>query len=177
MYAVEGQGTKTEENRLNTWDEWKQKIEIKNGYAVMMFTDRFEVEVYPFSKQIEKHLMECFEDKLLDLRVFNENAEYRIFRGDAGKAFRFRIQDDTGEEYYDDEQYLDIDEARSLESFQKGKIVRATGGGYYKLPLETFYGAKVRLRNYLAYEEDSGQAYIKDWRLLGFYLETGEEQG
>ena len=75
---------------MDGWSVWKSKIEMEKGYAVMMFTDRFEVDGYPLSPECEQMLASGFEDKLLDMRVFNEEKEYRIFRGDAGRDFHFR---------------------------------------------------------------------------------------
>ncbi len=55
--------------------------------------------------------------------------------------------------------------------FQKNSLVRATGGGCYELPLKGFQDAKIRLRNYLGYYEESGQAYVRDWRLTDVFQE------
>ena len=151
-----------------TWEAWKQKVRITDGYAVLMLTDRFLVDRYPLSDDTERLIESFFEQKLLDMRVFDQSVEYRIFRTDAGGDFRFRVLPDEGEEYFDESQYLDIDEPRSKESFEQGKEVRATGGGSYHLPLEYYQDAKVIVRNYIAYDENSGQAYIRDWRLAGF---------
>ena len=57
--------------------------------------------------------------------------------------------------------------------FKAGHMVRATGGGIYHLPLETMNNAKVEIRNYVGYDEETGQAYLKDWRLRRFFVEKG----
>lgn len=156
----------------DTWEDLEYKVQIQRGYAIIMTTDRFVADEYPLSTQNKEYLKSNIE-KLLDMRIFNEHAEYRVFRGDIGRSFMMRFKQDTeGEDYYDDEQYLDIDESRSAPGFQKGKQVRATGGGYYALPLDSCKGIKLIIRNYLGYRDGSGQAYIKDWRLLGFYQEN-----
>lgn len=150
------------------WYDYRNKISIKNGYAVVMFTDKFEFLAYPFDEKTNKILNEDFEKKLIDMRIFNKDKEYRIFRGDISGNFHFRDSDDyIKNDYYDDEQYLDIDTKRSADSFKNDGIVRATGGGNYKLPFCDFNDIKICIRNYIDYDNESGQAYIKDWRLVG----------
>lgn len=165
---------------LKTWADVKKEINVADGYAVVIFTDSFEVEKYPIlSDKTEKLLEEHLHDRLLDLRVFDESYEYRLFRGDAGSEFNSRIINDKNPranegldagDYFDDEQYLDIDTKASKEIFEKEKKVYATGGGKYSLPLPDMNDTKIRIRNYIAYEEDTGTAYIRDWRPAGFII-------
>lgn len=155
-----------------TWEDFKQQIEMSEGYAVIMLTDSFIVDRYPLSSENEKLLEEALDQKLLDMRIFNENIEYRLFRTDAGKEFRISRLSDEGRDFFDESQYLDVDDKRSEESFKRDGIVRATGGGYYRLPLESYRNAKVIIRNYVDYDENSGQAYVKAWRLAGFTMEV-----
>lgn len=160
-------------NTEKKWNQWRDEIlsSISGGYAVMMFTDRFEVDIWPLAEQNEERLEKEMSQKLLDMRVFCESAEYRIFRSFVGAEFVAAYSRDEGQEYYDDEQYLDIDEKESAKTFGQAQMVRAMGGGYYRLPLESYRRMKVRIRNYVAYDEASGQAYIKGWRLVGFFQE------
>lgn len=147
-----------------SWEEWKKKVSISKGYAVVMCTDSFLVTQYP-DREAEKIIIREWNDKLLDIRIFDSHEEYRLFRGDIGREFSEVILYDGMGDYYDDEQYLDIDTARS----KKGKI-KATGGGSYMLPFEEFHGIKIRIRNYLGYD-GNGQAYIKAFRLVDFEKE------
>lgn len=172
---------------MSEWEEYKGKIEQemeeKDGYAIIMFTDRFEVDKYPLSEERKKDLEQNFGQKLVDMRVFNEECECRIFRGDAGKKFHWRVRKDvkknqsdgrSSEQYFDDEQYLDIDEIKSKRSFKEEGKVYATGGGAYRIPVKSYdevKNAKLIIRNYLEYEEETGQAYIKDWRLVKIFRE------
>lgn len=151
-----------------TWNEWKAKFKIEDGYAVMMFTDRFFIDRYPLSTENEAFLQTAFADKLLDMRIFNKAAEYRLFRGDVGRKIQFREARDMDKDFYDELQYFDIDYRRSAVSFADKKLVCAAAGGYYKLPLDSFQDVQIRIRNYVDYEPDTGQAYIKDWRLVEF---------
>lgn len=164
---------------MSGWKEWKKKIEVEKGYAILLFTDRFQVDEWPLSKENEDGLEKDFDDKLLDMRVFCEEMESRIFRGDAGSDFFSRTAIDAGRDFYDDEQFLDIDETLSEKGENGFWKIRATGGGSYCLPVKAFVNtkglladsiqnAKIRLRNYIDYDEKSGQAYIRDWRLCGF---------
>ena len=156
---------------MNMWEEWKEKIEIENGYAMLMYTDRFDLDRYPLSEETEKYLSKNLEVKLLDMRIFNKKSEFRLFRGDVGRDLKCRVCKDEGRDFYEDEQYLDIDDIRSGKCFEKEGVVRATGGGYYRLPLESYKDVKVIIKNYVDYDKETGQAYIKDWRLAGFVTE------
>lgn len=140
---------------------------IHNGYAVMCYTDRFSVAKYPFDSNAEKEWKKNFH-KLLDCRIFDKDSEVHMMRGDIGRAFTSRTITDNEEkrDYYDDEQFLDIDAKRSEKLFQSSHRVRATGGGEYFLPLDSYKDAKAVIRNYISYD-DIRQAYISDWRLAG----------
>lgn len=152
--------------------------EMSEGFLFAMLTDEIVFERWPLEPEEKKSFWEK-EGKLLDIRIFNEKKELRMFRGDIGRAFSGRLLEDDGEvleassEYYDEEQYLDIDSKRSAGLFAREGKVRATGGGCYRLPLSGFENAKVRLRNYLGYYEKTGQAYVKDWRLVKLFQEKG----
>lgn len=98
------------------WKKWNSKIDIDNGYAIIMCTDRFIIAEYPMG-EVESELDEIWENRLLDIRVFNSEKEYRLFRGDVGRGFSERILDDRAGDYFDDEQYLDIDTKRSKKTF------------------------------------------------------------
>lgn len=150
-------------------------IEIKNGYAVMMFTDRFELDTYPLSEKTEQYLAENFKRKLLDMRVFDAEIEYRVFRGDVGQKLHERILKDNGEDQLEDEQYLDIDTIASAKSFQENHMVKATGGGCYRLPQDGFHDMKVKIKKHIAYEPETGQAYIRDWRLVDFFVQKEDK--
>lgn len=153
---------------MKTWNEFKKPEHIKKGYAVMCYTDQFSVEKYPFDHDTEEEWKKNFH-KLLDCRIFNEDSELHMMRGDIGKEFTCRTITDDGTncDYYDDEYFLDIDARRSQKLFQTSGRVLATGGGEYKLPLDSYKDAKIIIRNYVAYDS-IGQAYIFDWRLAGF---------
>ena len=151
------------------WKKWNSKIDIDNGYAIIMCTDRFIIAEYPMG-EVESELDEIWENRLLDIRVFNSEKEYRLFRGDVGRGFSERILDDRAGDYFDDEQYLDIDTKRSKKTFMEQKKVRATGGGFYMLPLDDYQDIKLKIRNYLGYDE-RGHAYVKAVRLIGFEKE------
>lgn len=157
---------------MTTWGSFKQQIEIAEGYAVIMHTEHFIVDRFPLSSENERLMEDSAEQKLLDIRVFNESIEYRLFRPDVGKEFRFVCLSDENREFFDDSHYLDIDEKCSAETFMKDGTVGATGGGFYKLPLEDYHNVKVVIRNYVDYDADSGQAYIESWRLTGFKTEV-----
>lgn len=150
--------------------------EMESGYLFAMFTDRIVFEEWPLTEEMHA-LFRDGEEKLLEARIFTETAEHKLFRGDIGRVFGApRVIDDrlVQKAYFDEEQYLDIDEKRSEQEFAARQYVRATGGGAYHLPISDYRNVKIRIRNYIDYYEETGQAYISDWRLLGIYNEKRE---
>lgn len=142
-------------------------------YVIITYTDSFEVIKYSDLSDAK-----IKEEKLLDIRIFNESAEIRMYRDYCGNTFYpiveivdSRMQDKF--EYYDDYQYIDIDTKRSVKN-SDGKV-RATGGGWYRFPFsgKDIEGIKLQIRNYVAFDQN-GQAYIKAWRLVSFCNNKGE---
>lgn len=153
------------------WDNFKSEITITNGYAVVMFIDEFIVEKYPLELDDQTKLQNEWNKKLLDIRVFNKDKEYRVFRGDLGSPFCYSCIEDDSEklECFEDEQYLDIDTTKTGNGF-----VSATGGGSYKLPVYGKGDIKVYIKNYIDYDT-MGQAFIRKWRLTDI-REEGDKQ-
>lgn len=156
-------GTTTESDLLSVAKKYYH--EGCSVYAV--YTDRFycgtELDIDT------KHLLE--------LRIFTAADELRISRLNIGNNFGWRYIDDTAFErslsgetddslcrfsdrIYDEEHYLDIDATKS-----EGFCYTTTGGGRYTLPVEN--AEKVRIRNYLEYDEN-GIVIISDFRIVGF---------
>lgn len=116
------------------------------------------------------------EEKLLEIRCFDERGEFYARRDCADGEFSVReITADTArtgenvfsEETYadgsfDEAQYLDIDSAASKD----GKTY-ATGGGCYHLPPDAQGKPLILVRIYYKYDED-GVARKFDWRLVEF---------
>lgn len=100
--------------------------------------------------------------------------------------------------YFDKNYFLDIDattlESRNssdsadsdhIERQTKWNYIPGTGKKGYSLPVEikttqitvdegktsTIATNQIRIRNYVAYYEETGQAYIRDWRIVGFVYE------
>ena len=146
-------------------NEFIQNIDIQ-GYAVIMLTDEFKVDKYPLTDNID-------EDRLLDIRVFNKDKEYRLFRDNIASDFFYRLIDDTASdsEYKDkyiEKQRLDLDMKKGKDDHGR---VSAQGGGTYYIPLDipgdNESDLKVVVYNYVGYD-DNGMAYIKDYRLVEF---------
>lgn len=116
----------------------------------------------------------------LEIRIFDEESEAKWFRASVEKQFRFRerrdVQNDKKETdglfWWDESQYLDVDTKRTQKARLQGRLspgtVYATGGGEYPLPIEDYTDAKIRIRNYLGEDPDTGELYAADWRLAGF---------
>lgn len=162
--------------KIETMEQfWSCAGEIGKGFIFAMLTDEIIWESWPLEPDARKMFQEK-EEKLLDVRVYDSKREVRIFRSDIGRAFRGRSLNDEKEtpdeqDYFDEEQYLDIDDKASEKLFVSEGKVQTTGGGKYHLPLPGFRNAKIQIRNYLGYYEESGQAYVKDWRIMGLFQE------
>lgn len=162
--------------KIETMEQfWSCADGIERGFIFAMLTDEILWERWPLEPDRKKFFQEK-ERKLLDVRVFDREREVRISRSDAGREFQGRSLNDQKEtpefqDYFDEEQFLDIDDKRSEELFAREGKVQATGGGKYRLPLSDFRNAKLQIRNYLGYYEESGQAYVKDWRLRDLFQE------
>ncbi len=121
--------------------------------------------------------------KLLELRIFNEKAEYRAFRDNLGETKFFeRIASDADPKYairFDELHYLDIDAKRTAKCEEENALV-TTGGGKFFL-FDKCSKRKVLVRTYLKRSErntatsvnaekyDShGIEYAFDWRIVGY---------
>lgn len=134
-------------------------------FFVAHYTDKFDVGIW--NKDIIKNV-----NKLLELRVFDKNKEWKLFRSDIGKDFSYRFQgedDNKGEgvDYFDEIQLLDIDTKRSKKA---PGVMHTTAGGSYNLPKDIEYldRAAIRVRHYFGVDSESGQAFIIDYRLVDF---------
>ena len=135
-----------------------------SGYALIQCTDRYIVLELSVSD------IDISENKLLEIRIFNEGEERRLFRLD------LHVRNDIGLkpeiDYFDQQQILDIDTTKKLE----GNYVRSTGGGVYTIPKSVFRvfrgnlgQAAVIIRHYFGVTK-AGQAYIKDFRCVEFIV-------
>ncbi|MCR5530872.1 MAG: hypothetical protein K6F26_03375 [Lachnospiraceae bacterium] len=145
-----------------------------NVFVVITETDCFSVRLFS-----EFDLNGWNAEKALDIRVFDEKKELRIFRDYIGNEFHDEVElcdSILKDKYsiYDDYQFLDVDLKRT--NSESGRI-RATGGGEYCFPGTPNKQSKIRIKNYVDYD-DNGQAYIVAWRLAGFaavdYIEKTE---
>lgn len=160
------------------WSEFKNKEEIKkigkdnNGYLYAAFTDKILLCNWLGIEEEKENQIEKDFEKLLEIRVFDKTSEFRMARTSLGREFNERFIDDTSKndkynDYFDENQFLDIDSTKS--SFQDNKMkITTTGGGKYELPFECGNDQRIIIRNYIGYYEQSGQAYVKDWRIVGF---------
>lgn len=159
------------------WNEVKTDTEvqkIKEGYVYAAFTDRVCLLKWPLSQKDEETIEQSFE-QMLECRIFNEQMEYRMIRSAIKKDWKKHFikdnaaEDDT-EQYYTEKQYLDIDSTKTKIT-EEGLQLTTTGGGRFILPVnydKKPVDIKVKIRNYLGYYEETGQAYVRDWRICGF---------
>lgn len=119
---------------------------------------------------------------LTELRIFNDDSEFKLSRYNIGGDFKWRYISDTAfkkklenenDEFlqkfdnriFDEIQYLDIDSTKSNE-----KNYTTTGGGKYTLPIEN--AERIIIRSYLDYDEH-GILSINDFRIVKI-LRKGE---
>ena len=136
-----------------------------NTFFVAQYTDKFDIGIW--NENIIKNT-----NKLLELRVFDKDKEWKLFRSDIGKDFSYRFQgeeDNKGEgvDYFDEVQLLDIDITISSKDSRE---MYTTAGGKYKLPkdISDLDRAAIRVRHYFGVDNESGQAFIRDYRLVDF---------
>ncbi len=138
-----------------------------NGYVVAALTDRYVVDFWP----MQNDTLEGSEDKALEIHIFNRDEERRLFRSDISKDFCEVViseGENDGGKYFDEYQYLDIDDTKVGGSVNGGFEVRSTGGGKYFVPLPRIKNACVHIRYYLGKYSQTGQSRIEKWRLVDF---------
>ncbi|EFU76501.1 type III-D CRISPR-associated protein Csx19 [Lachnoanaerobaculum saburreum] len=154
------------------------------GYALIQCTDCYTVLELPVSDidiyentdgykalKLSAKDIDISENKLLEIRIFNEDEERRLFRLDLQDEFCYYVINDANLkpeiDYFDQQQILDIDTTKKLE----GNCVRSTGGGVYTIPKSVFGDdlgkAAIIIRHYFGVTP-IGQAYIKDFRCVKF---------
>ena len=144
---------------MATFAEFLSAAAGMSGYMTAALTDEYIVDTFPETI----NTLEGKEDKIMEVRVFNENKEIRLFRPDVSGEFCMRVMDDSQgrPESFDEYQYLDIDS-----TVNAGGAVRIqTGGGKFDLPVRS-REPKIRIRYYLGKYEKTGHVRITDWRLV-----------
>ena len=146
----------------------KAKKEITKGYIIAALTDEYIVDYW--SNENPDVILNNKDKKILEVRIFDDKKECRISRyniSDDSKDFIYRKICDIEEkrDSYDEWQFLDIDETIPLD--ENGKVT-STGGGKYKLPLDSSVNAKILIRYYLGKYEETGQSRVEDWRVVTF---------
>ena len=104
--------------------------------------------------------------KLLDIRVFDGEREFRAWRDNLDGRFRTRALDDgCGLPYYDETHILDSRAARPLSD---GRTEFSTmAGGAYILPTGPDTD-RVVVRTYFGVNQLNGIEYPVDWRVVRF---------
>ena len=138
-------------------NELTEKAEKYSGNAMMIHTDKFGCCRFDGIIPDIEHLLE--------IRIFNEEKEFKALRPDISKDFVWReLSDNIGYDgNYDEIQYLDIDTTKSGYTF--------IGGGTYTMPESGL--EKAVIRHYFTYDED-GLEKVVDERIVKF-LKKGEE--
>lgn len=183
-YSLDMEGFKKLRERFAQGETCERKPASQKIYLFAMTTECIKFFVVNDTRPDEKELSELAQNGL-EIRVFDEKREAKWFRTSIDKEFGFRPPDDDilkkdSLHIWDESQYLDIDDERTKDAIKNGEIpkgtVFATGGGKYPLPLEKYKNAKIKVRNYLGEDPDTGELYVEDWRLIGL-VEGIEERG
>ena len=181
-YSMDLEGFKKLRECFARGGSCESKPDSQRIYLFAMTTECIKFFIVNDTRPDEKELRELAQNGL-EIRVFDEKREAKWFRTSIDKEFGFRpLYDDILKRdslhIWDESQYLDIDDKRTKEAIKRGKIqegtVFATGGGKYPLPLERYKDAKIKIRNYLGEDPDTGELYVEDWRLTG--LEEGTKK-
>jgi len=107
--------------------------------------------------------------RLLELRVFNLEREFKAVRTQIGKAFKWRIAEEAGvddEFYLFETQLLDIDRDKMKGQDFGGEFI-SMGGGKYSIPAEPDCDS-VELVNYIKFD-DYGNMQFVDFRIKRFF--------
>lgn len=152
----------------------KEQYSIFEGSDyIAVLTDRIDCGKYSGGRFISASINEESDfDKMLELRVFNEDAEYRAWRDNLGEtSFKERIASDdkySGDGFgtpFDELQYLDMDDGKT--HIEEGRLFSVTtGGGSYALFGKETTG-KVLVRTYIK-KGIHGLEYACDWRVVGY---------
>lgn len=182
-YSLDMEGFKKLRERFAQGGTCESDSQSCKIYLFAMTTECIKFFVVNDTRPDEKELSELAQNGL-EIRVFDKKREAKWFRASIDKEFGFRLLDDDvlkkdSLHIWDESQYLDIDDKRTKEAIEKGEIqkgtVFATGGGKYPLPIESYKNAKIKIRNYLGEDPDTGELYVEDWRLIS--LIEGIEEG
>lgn len=164
-------------------DFFREAESADNGNVIALFTDEVYVDDWNAKKrETVKTKIQERKDSLLELRIFDENREVKLFRSEinTGSKISIRVIDDNNsgyEDYYDENQFLDIDTTSISDSDGMWNI-QATGGGNYYLPQSVgeIGDLTLKVRHYISKYPHSGKAYVMDWRCVGFEKE-GDNNG
>ena len=157
------------QDRISFYQDYNRYAVLKAGYIFLMTTE----ETGFYKTGIEMTDFPGLFERGLEIRIFTEKQEAKWFRTGIDRKFRFRLRTDDLEDAFiwPESQYLDIDDARTEKREKREEEehrVYATGGGNYTLPLGNYKNAKIKIHNYLEEDPDTGELYVKDWRLAGF---------
>ena len=142
--------------------ECLSKVDIKESKYIAMYVDSF-------CAGFDGEITSINSKRLLEIRVFNEEAEFLATRGSIGEDFSWRITSDKNlnkNDYLETEQYLDINKDLS-KPFASGCMeIISTGGGKYILPIDENLD-RVKVRSYIHYDSN-GMAKVVDSRICCF---------
>lgn len=125
---------------------------LANKTALMVFTDKVACEKWNGVPD------EFKMDRLLEIRVFDESAEFRAVRDCMGAEFYARTLEADSENEIQEIQYLDIDDTKS-----SGHKYVTTGGGEYELPVAD--AKTITICNVIECDED-GVYRVVDFRIV-----------
>lgn len=155
------------------------KTTAREYLYVAFYTDKLGSGIV--TKGITKPAI-CDYKHLLELRIFNEDEEFRAVRTAMKRTFTWRVasEADVDEMLYSseiqlldkDEKMLDKDEKLTGSSDGVNTKFRATGGGCYTLPVSR-EADRIEIVNYICYDE-YGNIQFSDYRIKRFFFEQNE---
>lgn len=142
--------------------EYLDRYKTDSSLLFCVYTTYFKCTAYSHIEDISH---------ALEIRLFDENGEFKAVRTNIGRDFKCRYIADS--DYSDEDKYLIYDEVQYLDSDStktNGTKYVSLGGGEYEMPYEGL--ERVVIRHYGEYDDD-GMLQLKDLRIVGF-LKEGE---
>ena len=143
----------------------KEIIDGSEQYLyIALYSDRFDSGRYDSASGTNG-------ERLLEIRIFNENRELLFSRNSISEEFRWRfiVHDDSisQESYYTRYYLIDKNENESRNKLENGNLsILSTVGGRYSLPISE-KEKRIKVITYVDYD-DNGMAYAADYRVCGF---------
>ena len=148
-----------------TVQEYLEMIGGITGFISYIATDDCWIKRWPLTNSFD---WEAVLDKIIEIRIFNENEELKIYRNTVDRKFYLRHICDKKctdksiayvyyDEYFDESQYINLKhEGQGSAQYSIEKDKRESGEE-----------AMLTVRYYFGKDPRTSRAFVKDWRAVG----------